>query len=117
MNKYEALVIFNDTVKDTDWDNAVTSVRNEIKKVGGEVDSATRLGKRTFARPMQKQESGFYGLIAFRMAGDKIPALQARFKLNETIFRTQIVKAPAHPPAPVKIREEGDEGVGHGIPE
>ena len=50
-------------------------VRMEIEKLGGKLTSSTRLGKREFARPMQKQQGGHYGLIAFRLAGDKEAAL------------------------------------------
>ena len=106
MNKYEAMIIFRENLKDTDWDGAVEAVRAEIEKLGGKLTSSTRLGKREFARPLQKQYSGHYGLIAFRLAGDKVAALQARLKLDEQVFRVQVVAAPAAAPAPKK--EAGD---------
>jgi ribosomal protein S6 len=102
------MIIFRENLKDTDWDAAVEVVRGEIEKLGGKTTSCTRLGKRDFARPMQKQQSGHYGLIAFQMAGDKIAALQARLKLNEQVFRVQVVTAPAAPPVP---RKEAGDGV------
>ncbi len=110
MNKYEAMIIFRETLKETEWDAAVETVRAEIEKQGGKTTSSTRLGKREFARPMQKQHSGHYGLIAFQLAGDKVAALQARLKLNEQVFRVQVVAAPAAPPAPQKE-------VAHGVAE
>ena len=105
MNKYEAMVIFRESLKDTEWDDAVEAVRAEIEKLGGGVTSKTRLGKRDFARPMQKQQSGHYGLVAFRLAGDKVAALQARLKLNEQVFRVQVVSAP---PAAAPKKGTGD---------
>lgn len=108
MNKYEATIIFREDLKDTEWDDAVETVRAEIKKLGGDMSSCTRLGKREFARPMQKQHSGHYGLMAFQLDGDKVAALQARLKLNEQVFRVQVVVAPDAPPAPRK--ETGDGG-------
>ena len=110
MNKYEAMVIFRESLKDTEWDDAVEAVRAEIEKLGGGVTSKTRLGKRDFARPMQKQQSGHYGLVAFRLAGDKVAALQARLKLNEQVFRVQVVSAPPVTAAPKK-------GTGDGVAE
>ena len=106
MNKYEAMIIFRETLKDADWDGAVEAVRAEIKKLGGDMTSCTRLGKREFARPMQKQQGGHYGLIAFRLAGDKVAALQARLKLDEQVFRVQVVTAPAV--VPLAKKEAGD---------
>ncbi len=100
MNKYEAMIIFQENLKETDWDGAVDAVRSEIEKLGGKMTSSTRLGKRDFARPMQKQLSGHYGLIAFQLAGDKVGALQARLKLNEQVFRVQVVSAPPVVAAP-----------------
>lgn len=108
MNKYEAMIIFREDLKDTDWDTAVAAVDAEIQKLGGSVSSTTRLGKREFARPLQKQVSGHYGLMAFQLAGDKVAPLLARLKLDEQVFRVQVVTAPAAPPAP---KEEKSDGV------
>ena len=107
MNKYEAMIIFRETLKDADWDGAVEAVRAEIKKLGGDMTSCTRLGKRDFARPMQKRTSGHYGLIAFQLAGDKVSALQTRLKLDEQVFRVQVVTAPAVTPPPRKDAGDG----------
>jgi small subunit ribosomal protein S6 len=108
VNKYEAMIIFRESLKETEWDEAVEAVRAEIKKLGGDMTSGTRLGKREFARPMQKQQGGHYGLVAFRLEGDKVAALQARLKLDERVFRVQVVTAPVAPPAP---RKEAGDGV------
>ena len=108
MNKYEAMIIFRENLKDTDWDGAVEAVRAEIEKLGGKLTSSTRLGKRDFARVMQKRQSGHYGLIAFQMAGAKVAALQARLKLDARVFRVQVVAAPAVVPP---RKEEAGDGV------
>ena len=106
MKKYEAMIIFRETLKDTEWDGAVGVVGQEIEKLGGKMTSCTRLGKREFARQMQKQNSGHYGLMALQLDGDKVAALQARLKLNEQVFRVQVVTAPEVPVVPTK--ETGD---------
>jgi ribosomal protein S6 len=107
VKKYEAMIIFREGLKDTDWDGAVEAVRAEIEKLGGKVTSSTRLGKREFARPMQKQQSGHYGLIAFQLGGDKVAALQARLKLDEQVFRVQVVSAPVVVPPAKKVAGDG----------
>ncbi|HHX98555.1 MAG: 30S ribosomal protein S6 [Kiritimatiellia bacterium] len=120
MNKYEALIIFREDLKDTDWETAVAAVESEIQRLDGSVSSTTRLGKREFARPLQKQLSGHYGLMAFELAGDKVAPLLARLKLDERVFRVQVVTAPPVPSAPlapkqemakVEEEEEEDDGV------
>ncbi|HRV31304.1 MAG TPA: 30S ribosomal protein S6 [Kiritimatiellia bacterium] len=120
MNKYEALIIFREDLKDTDWETAVAAVESEIQRLDGSVSSTTRLGKREFARPLQKQLSGHYGLMAFELAGDKVAPLLARLKLDERVFRVQVVTAPPVSSAPlapkqemvrVEEEEEEDDGV------
>lgn len=109
MKKYEATIIFRDSLQDADWDGAVDSVRAEIARQGGTLASCTRLGRREFARPMKKQTAGHYGFLAFELDGDKIPALLARLKLNENVFRIQVVNASgqdAPAPAPEAPAEE-----------
>ena len=93
MNKYEAMIIFPEYLKDIE--EALGKVRAEIKKHGGEVESTTRLGKRVFARKMDNQDAGQYVIMTFKMKTDQVKPLMVRFKMNEEIFRVQIVRAPA----------------------
>lgn len=110
MNKYEAMIIFRESLKDTEWDEAVDAVKAEVEKLGGAMTSCTRLGKREFARTMKKQTSGHYALMALQLDGDKVAPLLARLKLDEQVFRVQVVTAPATPPKPA-------EGEGDGVAE
>ena len=106
MNKYEAMIILSEAVKDAAMEDAIGHIRAEIKKHGGEVESTTRLGKRAFARPLNKKDSGNYVLIVFSMEGTELKPLQARLKLSEEVFRTQIVRARPRPAAPAKVTED-----------
>jgi len=94
MNKYEAMIIFPDSLKEESLDEALEKVAAEIEKSGGTVNAKTRIGRRSFARPMDKQTGGQYMVLTFQLEGEKIAALQARFKLNEDIFRAQVVRVP-----------------------
>ncbi len=100
VNKYEAMIIFPDALKDEALEAALEKVEAEIVKSGGKVESKTRMGRRQFARPMDKQSTGQYMVVNFKLDGSKLAALQGRFKLNEDIFRIQIVRASAVAPAP-----------------
>lgn len=102
MNKYEAMIIFPETLKEESLDSSLDKVVAEIEKSGGTVEAKTRLGRRSFARPMDKHTGGQYMVVTFRLDGDKITALQGRFKLNEEIFRAQIVRAPEVAAAPAQ---------------
>lgn len=97
MIKYEAMLIFPESMKDESLDAAFEKIGAEIVKLGGTVENKTRMGRRSFARPLQKHAGGQYAVIGFFLDGAKVAALQARFKLNEEIFRVQVVRAVEAP--------------------
>lgn len=94
MTKYEALFIFPESIKDEALEASLGKIKAEIEKAEGKVESTTRLGRRPFARPLDKMAAGHYMVVTFEIAGEKIKPLQARFKLNEDIFRVQLVRVP-----------------------
>lgn len=98
MTKYEAMFIFPEALKDEALEVALGKVKAEVEKAGGRVEGATRLGRRQFARPLKKQPAGQYAVVTFQLDGTKMAALQSRFKLNEEIFRVQVVCAEDAPP-------------------
>ena len=89
---YEGLFIFPETLDEEQLDQAIDAVKTEMEKLGGSLESTTRLGKRSFARPMRKKKAGIYAIIMFRLDGQKIPALKHRLKLGTHVFRAQFVK-------------------------
>ncbi len=89
---YEGLFIFPEILEEGQLDQAIDAVKVEIEKLDGTLKSATRLGKRTFARPMKKKKAGIYVIIVFQIDGLKIDALKRRLKLSTNVFRAQFVK-------------------------
>ena len=49
------------------------------------------MGRRPFAASMKKREGGFFLRIDFQLDPGKLAGLQGRLKLNEDIFRLQVV--------------------------
>lgn len=106
MNEYEGMFIFPESIKEEQLDEVIARTRGEIEKLGGRVENTTRLGKRTFARPLHKQTTGHYVVFGFRLDGAQVAPLQERYKLMEEIFRVQIQRAaPAAAPAAPKPAE------------
>ena len=105
MNKYEAMFIFADNLKEEALEEALNKVRAEIKKVGGVVENTTRMGRKQFARVLDKKEAGQYVLINFSSGGDQLSALLAKYRLNEDVFRVTIMRASATPPPTEKPAE------------
>jgi ribosomal protein S6 len=90
MKKYDALYIFVNAAKDEGLDPLVEKVGAEITRLGGHLVGSETLGKRNFARPMSKRDSGVYIRIRFELAPDKVAALRARYVIMEEVFRVQI---------------------------
>ena len=108
MNKYEAMFIFADDLKDEALEGALNRVQAEIKKSGGTVEGMTRMGRKMFGRPLHKREAGQYILITFTCGGEQISSLLAKYRLNEEVFRVTIMRAGATPPPtekPVAAKE------------
>ena len=90
---YEGLFIFPETLDEDGLDQAVVRVREELEKLGGELESTTRMGKKNFARPLKKQKAGYYVMLVFRLDGSQIDAFKRRLKLATDVFRAQFVLA------------------------
>jgi len=86
------MFIFPDAFSEDQLDVAVNNIKGEVEKVGGVNESATRLGRRTFAREMDKTQAGQYVVITFSLAGGQIESLKGNLRFNEDIFRMQIFR-------------------------
>ena len=91
MKKYEGLYIFAGSAKDDVLDKQIDKVRGEITRLSGNVLTTEVLGKRTFARPMQKRDNGVYVKIRFELDPNHITTLLGRYHLAEDVFRVQIL--------------------------
>jgi len=89
--KYEALFIFAGNVKDESLDKVIEQSTTEIEKLGGIIEKTDPLGRRTFARTMQKHDHGVYVKIRFAIDPTQVGKIPTRFLHNDDCFRVQIV--------------------------
>jgi ribosomal protein S6 len=89
---YEGLFIFPETLDEAQLDQSIEAVKVELEKLGGSLETSTRLGKRPFARPLRKKKAGIYVVIMFRLDGGQIDALKHRLKLTTNVFRAQFME-------------------------
>lgn len=110
MKTYQGLFIYLLDLNDEAVAKAIDRVRNEIGKLGGRIVREEPLGRMGFARRMRKKDAGQYFRIAFELDPAGIVRLKARFKLDEEIFRVQIVNVDENElaaPEPPVVSEEG----------
>jgi ribosomal protein S6 len=91
MKKYDGMYIFANVAKDDSIDGLVEKASNEITRLNGKVLSTTVLGKKTFARPMQKKDGGVFVRIRFELNPTQVVTLQGRYRLLEEFFRVQLL--------------------------
>lgn len=107
MKTYEGMFIFPTSLAEDALTQALDKVKAELVRAGGQINEAVVLGRRNFSRPMKKQEAGSYVRIRFDLDPGAMAALAARLKLNEQIFRQQIVVA--EPPVVLEPRNAEPE--------
>lgn len=90
---YEGLFIFPETLDEENLDQSIARVKEELEKLGGTLESTTRMGKKKFARSLKKQKAGIYVVLMFKLDGTKIDAFKKRLTLSTDVFRSQFVVA------------------------
>ena len=91
MNKYDALYIFVGIAKDGALNASLEKALAEVTRLGGNILTKESLGKRTFARPMSKKDSGVYVKVRMELDPSKVDELVNRYALVEEVFRVQIL--------------------------
>jgi small subunit ribosomal protein S6 len=100
LKKYQGVFILFPPADEAALETKLTAIRGTITKLGGAVETITRMGRTSFARPLRKKDSGFFVLITFNLPPAQVAALRDQLKLNEDILRVEIILAP--PPAAAK---------------
>ena len=79
MKKYDAMYIFVGVAKDDVLNANLEKALAEITRLGGNLLATDSLGKRVFARPMSKKESGVYVKVRFELDPSKVKELINRY--------------------------------------
>ena len=106
MKQYDGLFIFATVAKDESLDGHIEKACAEITRLSGTVLRAEPLGKKNFARTMQKRDSGAYVKIRFEMDPAHVAPLKARYQLLEDFFRVQILVVDGRREAILARQEE-----------
>lgn len=89
------MVILPESLTEDEIEAGLSRLTDAVKAQGGEAaGKPSRMGRKTFARPMDKQTVGEYALLRFSLAGDKVSDFLASLKRDESIFRIQVTRLP-----------------------
>ena len=90
MKKYETVVILDERNINDDGSDFLTEIEKFLKEdFSGNVIETTNMGRKQFAREMNKRKTGIYLDIIHEMAGEKVVALREHFKLDKRVLRLQ----------------------------
>ena len=90
MKRYEALVILPERLTEEEIEQGLDTLCKAIKKLGGNPTRPTRMGRKPFARELDKQTAGEYALLNMMLDPSKVKVLLEDLRLEEAIFRIQI---------------------------
>ena len=92
MKNYEIMFILSTQLTDEEKQAGVTVVENTLTKAGA-VEVKTEIwGDRKLAYPIKKKENGYYVLTLFQIDGTRIPEVEAKLNITESILKYMIVK-------------------------
>ena len=106
MKTYDAIYIFVGIAKDDVLNANLEKALAEVTRVGGNVLSTESLGKRTFARPMSKKDSGVYVKVRMELDPAKVDELVNRYHLVEEVFRVQFLAVDARREATIAAERQ-----------
>ena len=100
MKRYEGLFILNLAAKEESVKDALDKISTDITAAGGKVETVQKMDKKAFSRVADKKHSaGFYANIIFAGTPAIIKQLNAKFSLNEEVFRVLFTESPEPKPA------------------
>ena len=92
MKNYEIMFILSTQLSDDEKKAGVTLVEETLTKAGA-VELKTEIwGDRKLAYPIKKKENGYYVLTLFQIDGTRLPEVEAKINISESILKYMIVK-------------------------
>jgi small subunit ribosomal protein S6 len=91
LKKYEAVFILNIRKVEDEGDAFTKEFTAMIKEFGGEMVEAVSMGRKQFAREINKRKAGIYWNYVFTLTADKVIAIRNKFRLDERVVRLMII--------------------------
>lgn len=92
LGHYELLFIAPNKFTETEAEAVTKKVEQIIANSKGEITYRENWGKRKFAYPIKTYSHGYYTLLEFDLAGEKLAEFDRFLQLSDDILRHQIVK-------------------------
>ncbi len=87
MKKYDLFTIIKPNLDNEEADKVVAKVEEYVKNLGGEVQSADKMGRKKMAYEVAGFTDGFMVNQVVTIPADKITELKRQLKLNDSVIR------------------------------
>ncbi len=102
--RYEGLLVLNIKGNEDGAKETIERLEGAFKKEGAQIETIQRLDRRHFSYVRGELDSGYYVNFIFAAAPTAIAKLQAKFNLDESIYRQNYKKlGPKQPERPARI--------------
>ncbi len=100
--RYETVYIFDSALEEPAINEKLERFHALLTKDGkGTITNVSHWGKRTFAYPIKRHDSGYYIVAQFETVGELLPEYERAVKLDEGVIRFLSVLSEGLPPKPV----------------
>ena len=97
MRAYELMVIIDGDVDDPKAQGWVKTVTDGIVAAGGSIHGRPDWwGKRQFAYPINRKETGYYLVVELLAEGGALDELERTMRLADDVVRHKLIRLPDH---------------------
>lgn len=94
VRKYELTLIISPKTREKERKKIVAEIRKIVEREKGKIEKITAWGKKFFAYLIEKEKEGWYYLVWFSLAPEKLPLLERELKLEKKVLRYLIIREP-----------------------
>ena len=92
MKNYEIMFILSTQLSDEEKKAGIALVEDTLTKARAAELKTEVWGERKLAYPIKKKENGYYVLTLFQIDGTKLPEVEAKLNISESILKYMIVR-------------------------
>ena len=97
MRAYELMVIIDGDVEDAKAQAWVKTITDGITKAGGTIHGKPDWwGKRQYAYPINRKETGYYLVVEAMAEGGALDELERNLRIADDIVRHKLLRLPEH---------------------
>ena len=92
MNNYEAMVILEPNIPESEVEPIIKTLEGELVTSGGTIAAREIQGKRALAYKIKGHREGIYALLTFQVPSEGVKKLEKKFKLTPQVLRYLLIK-------------------------